>query len=291
MATPYTTAKYLVAGRALGSLMLMGFGFLVTRTGNPFVILIGVAMAAWGCLQAARSFGLWIRIAAAEALLTGGGPRTHLEREFQRASMPRKIFHLLLSVAEIDGRAGPREREIVRSFLLARFQRPDLYLEIRDWQVEPVPLSQIQELVHELRAMLSDPECETVFSWCCHVALIDRKFQAIEHELLQKVAHHFGIPGHHARRIFLHAKMRIMDGDTRGSGTPRDDRPSEPARNRALRVLGLPTDASPDDIKKRHRELVKQYHPDAHSKLGEIAAQEATERFREVQSAYETLTG
>ncbi|MCA8943073.1 MAG: DnaJ domain-containing protein [Planctomycetes bacterium] len=288
MTTPYTAAKYIVAGRALGSLLLMGVGFLMTR-GNPLFVLLGVALAAWSCFQAARNFGLLIRVVAAEQTLTGE-PRTRLEREFQRASMPRKIFHLLYSVAEIDGTAGPHERELVRRFLLERFQRPDLFLEIRDWQATAVPLEQIQELVHELRAMLSFPECETVFSWCCHVALIDRKFHAIEHELLQRIARHFGLPGDHARRIFLHAKMRILGGDTRDQRRSSPGRPA-PDRDRALRILGLPGNASPEEIRKRHRELVKQYHPDAHSKLGEVAAKEAVERFREVQTAYETLTG
>ncbi len=38
-----------------------------------------------------------------------------------------------------------------------------------------------------------------------------------------------------------------------------------------------------------HRQLVKQFHPDKHAHLGPVAAKEAEERFREVQSAYELL--
>ena len=45
-----------------------------------------------------------------------------------------------------------------------------------------------------------------------------------------------------------------------------------------------------DEIRSRHRELVKVHHPDAHAHLGPVAAQEATERFREIQSAYELVS-
>ena len=33
-------------------------------------------------------------------------------------------------------------------------------------------------------------------------------------------------------------------------------------RQRALKVLGLPTNATPQQIKKRYRDLAKRYHPD-----------------------------
>jgi curved DNA-binding protein CbpA len=49
-------------------------------------------------------------------------------------------------------------------------------------------------------------------------------------------------------------------------------------------------DASADDIRRRHRELVRRFHPDAQPNLGPIAQQEATERFRAIQRAYELLT-
>jgi curved DNA-binding protein CbpA len=51
------------------------------------------------------------------------------------------------------------------------------------------------------------------------------------------------------------------------------------------KVLGLSSGASPEDIRKAHRKLVRQYHPDANP--GDTQAEE---RFKEVQRAYEVLS-
>ncbi len=51
------------------------------------------------------------------------------------------------------------------------------------------------------------------------------------------------------------------------------------------KVLGLPRDASQDDIQQAHRKLVRKYHPDANPE-----DPRAEERFKEVQQAYEVLS-
>lgn len=55
-----------------------------------------------------------------------------------------------------------------------------------------------------------------------------------------------------------------------------------------FRILGLPTTASLDEIKKRYRHLAKAFHPDSypdsHSK------EEAAKRFREITEAYKKIT-
>ncbi|HEX8122711.1 MAG TPA: J domain-containing protein [Solirubrobacteraceae bacterium] len=51
------------------------------------------------------------------------------------------------------------------------------------------------------------------------------------------------------------------------------------------KILGVDKKASVDDIKKAHRKLVRQYHPDTHP--GDARAEE---RFKEVQAAYDILS-
>jgi DnaJ-class molecular chaperone len=50
-------------------------------------------------------------------------------------------------------------------------------------------------------------------------------------------------------------------------------------------VLGIPRTATQDEIKKAHRKLVRQYHPDANR-----GNPQAEERFKEVQEAYDVLS-
>jgi len=54
-------------------------------------------------------------------------------------------------------------------------------------------------------------------------------------------------------------------------------------------TLGVSKDASPEEIKKAYRKLAKKYHPDnyANNPLADLAA----EKFKEINDAYETLTG
>jgi molecular chaperone DnaJ len=49
-------------------------------------------------------------------------------------------------------------------------------------------------------------------------------------------------------------------------------------------VLGVPTNATDDEIKKAFRNLARQYHPDANPE-----SPQAAERFKEINAAYETL--
>jgi curved DNA-binding protein CbpA len=51
------------------------------------------------------------------------------------------------------------------------------------------------------------------------------------------------------------------------------------------KLLGLPRDATQDDIRKAHRKLVRKYHPDTNP--GDDSREE---HFREVQRAYEVLS-
>ncbi len=50
-------------------------------------------------------------------------------------------------------------------------------------------------------------------------------------------------------------------------------------------TLGVPKNASQDELKKAYRKLVRQYHPDTHP--GDATAEE---KFKEVQSAYDVLS-
>lgn len=61
-------------------------------------------------------------------------------------------------------------------------------------------------------------------------------------------------------------------------------------RTEALRILGLPADASPEDIKTAYRETAQILHPDRFA--GNKKLQErATEQFKNLQEAYESLMG
>lgn len=54
-------------------------------------------------------------------------------------------------------------------------------------------------------------------------------------------------------------------------------------------VLGVSKNATQDEIKSAYRKLAKQYHPDRY--IGNPLADLASEKFKEINEAYDTLTG
>lgn len=55
------------------------------------------------------------------------------------------------------------------------------------------------------------------------------------------------------------------------------------------KVLGLPRNATKDEIKESFRKLAMKYHPDKHSQSSKAVRDDATFRFKRLSEAYEVL--
>lgn len=252
--------------------------------------------------------GFWWAFSAVSPLVRAMSVETRLRRQWGHeadafASMrpEQHVFLLLLGVAEADGTAGPRERELVRTFLLQRFPSPQIRAEVERWREKPPPIAALGTLARALAVRFSSSECATLYSWCCLVAFADGDLHPAEIRVLAAVAAGLGLEDRYAQFLYDYAKnahdRARANGTGPSAGGPRQRRadsaagtPSTP-RELALRVLGLPPHATPDEVRRRHRELVRRFHPDAQPKLGPVAMQEATERFKAIQRAYEELGG
>lgn len=271
------------------------------------VVLIGIRAigTAWafsafpvvglGVYVAGQAFTRLARIHSVERELLARA-RAEFVHEYRRSTLPRQIYWLLLAIAEADGTAGEKERKLVREFLLERF-RPENVHDIERWHEERATAAQVGPLAKAMRETLTRSETETLFFWACLVTFADGRFNDDEQVALSQAARGLGLDPTHARRIFWHAKHSYLGSGT--GGEHRQERESRgrtsgpstttTARQRALEILGLDETANLADIRKRHRLLAKQFHPDRHVHLGDTAAKEAAARFREVQQAYERL--
>ena len=108
----------------------------------------------------------------------------------------------------------------------------------------------------------------------CRVAAADGTVSRNEEELIKSAARIFG---------FSEDQYRMFRSRY-GFTTVRETDPS-------YAVLGCNPSDSDDQIKKRYRELVQDYHPDkiASKGLPEEFTKFASDKFREIQTAYERI--
>jgi DnaJ-domain-containing protein 1 len=284
------TPQYWFARFALGLTLLVTAGLRVLPRVLPLHDPIGIVTVLVG------GTGFWLAYTSITPLLRWYLLQSHMQKAwsaaaseaFARASLPRRVWYLLASVAEADGPMTAVERDTVRRFVLERFLDPIDADELHGWESQPLHVTDRRGLAARIAAGLGDAELDSLFCWCCLVAFADGRFAEPEHGALQEVATGLGLPRARVRMLFHLARAQFLGGRRGGPPTP----PPQPGdtRTRALEVLGLPPTANPDQIRRRHRELVKRFHPDAQPNLGPVAQREATERFHEIQRAYETLT-
>ncbi len=109
---------------------------------------------------------------------------------------------------------------------------------------------------------------EDVLDGLFHIAKADNAFHPDENGFLADVARVFGFSDADFARI-----------RARHVASPRQD---------DYLILGIPHDASTEDVRRRYRELVRDYHPDRHIAAGVPAEMIAiaTERLQKVNAAY-----
>ncbi|GDY01298.1 hypothetical protein LBMAG49_06270 [Planctomycetota bacterium] len=280
------------------------FSLLIFRQSPPGLFrIIEVIICVIGFQVAYRAITPLVRSLKEDSQLRGAwGANEH--QAFARKTIPQQVFALLIAVAEADGRSSTEERAMVRHILLQRFADPVSAEELGSWEAERVATDDIAALAHRVARGMSSSESATLFTWACLVAFVDDNFAPSEHLALQQVARGLGIAPEIAHMLFAFTRAQHL----RQRGNAQEPRPrpraqsqsdqqqqqrQQPAtptdREHALTTLGLPLTASKQDIRRRHRELVRRFHPDAQTSLGPIAQQEATERFRAIQRAYEML--
>ena len=290
-----TTLQYWIARFVLGLFLLLAVGMGLVQRFSPIKDALGLITLAVGM------FGFSLSLGAIKPLTRLSTFRANTRKEwaqatrnaFQRASLPRRIYYLLVAVAESDGPIRPSEREVIRQFLLERFDDPISADEIRSWEMQPLATHDLIGLAARIATSLSESELDTLFCWSALVAFADGRFRPDEHQALAEVARGLNIPNSRARKLFHLALAQFLgsSGRDKDANEQRRTRPSDlRPRSEALSVLGLPSDASADQIRRRHRELVRKFHPDAQPNLGPVAQEEATQRFHAIQEAYEALT-
>ena len=96
--------------------------------------------------------------------------------------------------------------------------------------------------------------------------------------------------------FYEHSDARFKTHDHKGSAGQEQSNQKDPHAEDSgpwdpYRMLGVDRSASADEIKHAYRELANKYHPDKLAHLGDEFKELAEKRFKEIQQAYQELTG
>lgn len=117
------------------------------------------------------------------------------------------------------------------------------------------------------------------------LALINGKVTSSELAFLKQINQDLGLnPENLTEIIAIYAAYsRHREETTQKKPSTRE------AKNYAYDILGVKKDATPEEIKKAYRRLVKIHHPDNFATGTESQQKMAAEKFVEIQNAYESL--
>jgi DnaJ-domain-containing protein 1 len=205
--------------------------------------------------------------------------RVHLARglvtavEVDRAS--QSLGEILRDQEEVDD-------DVLRRSLLRAIASRRLHGEVlvRDFHLSPDVVGRAlrRQLMLRLQMLEDLPDAQVFFRVTVRPprgALVDEPLEASE---------------------FLIGKKRARDRVSPSSGTYRSARAAsglpgsiDVGRIVAYRTLGLPAGASPDEVRRAYRRLVREYHPDLHPDATSDERRTLSTRFAEVTAAYRAL--
>jgi len=180
------------------------------------------------------------------------------------------LLALFAEVSRADGQVTKQEVLHVKQWLIKRFgasEASDMMQMYREILQQEYDLGAITAQIKSNMDYYSRLELTRLL---VEIAKSDNSLHPSEIRVITQIAGHLGISAADLKSLFGVA-----------SSTARSQNEYE--------VLGISPTATDADVKSRYRELVKKYHPDRVSHLGEEFAQLAKEKFVKLQSAWETI--
>jgi DnaJ like chaperone protein len=198
-------------------------------------------------------------------------------------------FLLLGNLAKADGRISQQEidhTEAIISQMGLDAQQRKRAIELfqqgaaQEFQLEPA-VSSFMETCRGQRQL-----CQTLLFFLISLALADHEIEAVEHEVLRRVAGLLGISSAQLEQMLRMAQAQGHFHGSSGFGAP----PGTSLED-AYDALGVASSVDDKALKRAYRKLMSENHPDKLIAQGvpEDMIKLATERSQEIQAAYEMI--
>lgn len=206
------------------------------------------------------------------------GFRQRLQLQQQQALFFVATFSMFAKLAKADGRICEREVETVERFMREalklgpeqRQQAIDIFNAAKD---RPEPFEDFARQFAQYFG--SQPQLsQAMLEMLLQLAAADGSIDPAEERLIDEAARILGV----GETQYEHMRRRYADK-------------SSSRLDEAYHSLGLEPGASFDEVRKAHRKLVREYHPDTVVSKGlpEDFMEYAKQRFQDIQDAYERI--
>lgn len=181
-----------------------------------------------------------------------------------------EISLLILSslVIKADGKVKQSELNFVRDHFVKLFGKERANLAFRMFNEMMNKEVSLHQVCVQIRQYMSHASRLQLIQFLLGLALADGELHPSELDLIHRAANYFNISAADWQALVA---MHQKDKDW------------------AYKVLEIEPNASADEVKKAYRKMAKKFHPDRVSHLGEHLQEEATEKFKKVQEAYEFI--
>jgi DnaJ like chaperone protein len=185
-----------------------------------------------------------------------------------RGDFAMSLLVLSAAVMKADGKVVKSELEYVRSYFLAQFgveETNRLILILREVLNQEINL---QEVSTQVGYFMDYPSRLQLLHYLFGIASADRQLDISEEYVIRQIAGYMGVQPSDFASIKAMFVRNI---------------------NNAYDILEISPDATDDEVKKAYRKLAIQYHPDKVAHLGEDIKKAATEKFQNLNAAYEEI--
>lgn len=204
------------------------------------------------------------------------------------------ISLVLLIAAVIKADASVRQSELnaVKTFLANNYNEED----------GQKILNLLRDLVKPTTTIDLEPACDTIrehtdyttryhmTDFLFRLALADGEFDGTENRTLQTIARHLRITQNdYASMFYRHTRGWSGGGQRQQETGYASGHTSAGGATDPYKVLGVESTATDEEVKKAYRRMAMRYHPDKVENLGEEMKKNATEQFRAINEAYETI--
>jgi DnaJ like chaperone protein len=185
-----------------------------------------------------------------------------------RGDFSMSLLVLSAAVMKADGKVVKSELEYVRSFFLSQFgveETNRLIQILREVLNQEINLRDVSVQVGQF---MDYPSRLQLLHYLFGIAMADKMVDKAEEDVIEQISAYMGI----SQAEFASIRAMFVRNI-----------------NNAYDILELTPDATNDEVKKAYRRLAVQYHPDKVAHLGEDIKKAATEKFQNLNAAYEEI--